>query len=107
MLDTQLGITEGIPNATYNPSAVGVVYNNKKAGNYEERNFDNPIYHSVSLNYSRVDTAAPNGSRVEGRTDTMSSSGLYSTIDNRSPRRSWALRPPEKNGQYSSIANPP
>ena len=102
-----MNINDGVPNATYNPSAMGVVYTNKKTGSYEERNFDNPIYHSVSLTYSTADRAAANGGPGQGRTDTMSSSGLYSTIDNRSPRRSWAPRPPPMSGQYSVITNVP
>ena len=97
---------DGIPNATYNPTATGVVY----AGTNTERNFNNPLYQSVQFTHTGQSGAADNptingGHFNDGDNDSKASSGLYSTIDHRSPNRVWALRPAQ-NGQYSVITEP-
>ena len=100
---------DGIPNAMYDPAATGVVY----AGQTNtERNFNNPLYHSIQLTYTGQSGAAANhdssingGHSTDEDNDSKCSSGLYSTIDHRSPNRVWALRPPQ-NGQYSVITDP-
>ena len=95
---------DGIPNATYDPTATGVVY----AGTNMERNFDNPLYQSAQFTHTGHSGAAANqsngGHSNDEDNDSKSSSGLYSTIDHRSPNRVWALRPPQ-NGQYSVITD--
>ena len=102
MLAPQTTINDGIPNAMYDPTSTGVVY----AGTNTERTFDNPLYQSAKLTYAPSGVAANHeGGGQSDDGDAKSSSGLYSTIDNRSPRRSWALRP-SQNGQYSVITDP-
>ena len=94
MLELQTDINDGIPNAAYDPMAMGVVYSTaKELEDGEDRTFDNPLYHPASTTYTYPSAAANGG---QNGSDTLSSSGLYSTIDNRSPRRSWAPRPPGK-----------
>lgn len=99
---------DGIPNATYDPTATGVVYAGN--GTNTERNFDNPLYQSAKFTHTSSSGAAANhisndGHLDDGDHDSKSGSGLYSTIDHRSPRRTWALRSPQ-NGQYSVITDP-
>ena len=97
MLELQTSINDGIPNASYDPMAMGVVYStSKEREDEEDRTFDNPLYHPASVGtytYLSADANLSNGGENDG--DSLSSSGLYSTIDNRSPRRSWAPRPPK------------
>lgn len=93
MLAPQTSISDGIPNASYDPMSMGVVY----AAANGDHNFDNPLYQSAAFTYTPTDTSPNAGGEEEGA-NTMSSSGLYSTIDNRSPTRSWALRP-SQSGQ--------
>lgn len=99
---------DGIPNATYDPRATGVVY----AGTNTERDFKNPLYHSARFTHTGQSGAAANNPTMNGGhsndedNDSKSSSGLYSTIDHRLPNRIWALRPPESVGQYSVITDP-
>ena len=99
ILEPQTSISDGIPNAAYDPTSMGVVYNaaRSRAGSDRERNFVNPLYQAAAMN---SDTSHGNASQSNG--DIDSSSGLYATIDSGSPRRSWALRPPE-SGQYSVV----
>ena len=78
---------------------MGVVYDaaRSRAGSDRERNFVNPIYQPAAM---ISDASHRNASQSDS--DMESSSGLYATIDSGSPRRSWALRPPQ-TGQYSVI----
>lgn len=94
MLEPQTSINDGIPNAAYDPTSMGVVYDAAKAGSDRERNFVNPLY--------RPAADVPDRNTGWSDSDTESSSGLYATIDSGSPRRSWALGPPQ-SGQYSVI----
>ena len=98
-MEPQTSINDGIPNAAYDPTSMGVVYNTarSRAGSDRERNFVNPIYQTAAMD---SDTSHGNPSRSVG--DIESSSGLYATIDSGSQRRSWAFRPPQ-SGQYSVI----